>query len=364
MAKILLVGNELGTGERFLNSLRQEKYDVFEAASPVDAQRQIARTDFDLALIDITGKNFDALELLDSLRKHRPNTMILTYTKRNETAKAAAALARGAFDNLIAPVSDKDLKSTISSALAERRQMQSRGYAYKDPRRGDRALIKKGVLTAIMESFLVGLSLILGYLLQLRFFRPEGYATFIGGPELIFIALALACSYAFAFVLRHSHRRDLLGSGRQMVGHLFVNLAYAHIIQLALLFLIKDINFTIEKPVIGLSFISGLFLLVVARLLIAPAVIYRPAKEGKKRLIIKSRAVKPAIAEKSSMPGIPEVVSQPSHSQPPESHISKGITSLPELAGATYRLRKKNAGTAVAHKAQPSRSNGLKIASR
>ena len=152
--------------------------------------------------------------------------------------------------------------------------------------------IRPGVLAGISESLAVGLSFFIGFLLQQRLnirIEPPSYA---GDIEMALIGAGMAFSYAFVFVLRRCYMTRARRSRRESISRLLVNISYAYLMELGLLFLIKDSNFAIDKTALLFGYLIGILLLAIIGLVIWPPLTQSRRSEGKKKLIIKGRSSK------------------------------------------------------------------------
>ena len=71
---------------------------------------------FDIALIDLTMPNMDGMALLESIKRHSPNTECIMVTAVNDARTAVACLRKGAYDYLTKPVCREDLLLKIGHA--------------------------------------------------------------------------------------------------------------------------------------------------------------------------------------------------------------------------------------------------------
>jgi hypothetical protein len=121
-----------------------------------------------------------------------------------------------------------------------------------------------GIVSAITESVLAGLSLFSAFVIQRAFLNLGGSQFLIGRTELFKISASIAFCYAFIFVLRRGYLNYTNGF-RETAKRQARYAAEVYIIFLAILFLFKDINFSSAKLSIGLGFILCLLALGINR---------------------------------------------------------------------------------------------------
>lgn len=139
-------------------------------------------------------------------------------------------------------------------------------------------LSKYGVLNVLAESFLVGFSLFLAFLVQQTHFTINNRQFLIGQGELIRMSLGIAFCYAFIYVLRRGYRGALNSPAKDTAKRLGQYIVETYILYLALLFLLRDINFTSVKLALGISLITSAILVFSCRFA------YLSARTGEKSL--------------------------------------------------------------------------------
>ena len=285
MAKILVVDDDFAMQSFMVKTLEAAGYQISAASDGLEALGKIYAESFDLAILDIVLPHVSGPGLLDVIRKRSPRTMVIMVSGRADIDSTIDSLRNGAFDFIKKPLRKEDLEKIVQNALEEGRLMRNSGYVYKD-RRQDKSLIKNGILYAIFDSLLAGLSIYLAFLGQVHLFRILNQPLFMGQSELIQLGLGLAFCYAFSFVFKRSYRTDLISSGLELVGQIWKNITRAYLLFLVILFLTKDMNFTTSRLAIGLGYILGFLLIAANRFIIIPGAITRIRREGKKNIVI------------------------------------------------------------------------------
>ena len=121
----LLMKNALvvddGPVERLAGKSMLEKlgFSVTVAASGEEAMRLLSERPIDLVLCDISMPGMGGLALLETIRVHpRPPIFILSASA-DDTERAAAALARGAFSYLTKPLRFEHVRDAVADALVK-----------------------------------------------------------------------------------------------------------------------------------------------------------------------------------------------------------------------------------------------------
>ncbi|GAI46014.1 unnamed protein product, partial [marine sediment metagenome] len=72
---------------------------------------------FDLALVDLRMPCMDGIEVLENIKKRKPQIPVIIYTGYGSITTAVEAMRKGAVDYLNKPFSPDELKSSIRKAL-------------------------------------------------------------------------------------------------------------------------------------------------------------------------------------------------------------------------------------------------------
>lgn len=110
--KVLIVDDEslaLARLKRVLND--NNIFDVVQFSDPLEAIKEISKTKFDAAFLDISMPNFSGLELDELILNIEPKTFIVFQTAYEEYA--LDAFKKGGMGYLLKPVEDIELKKTL-----------------------------------------------------------------------------------------------------------------------------------------------------------------------------------------------------------------------------------------------------------
>lgn len=294
MAKILVVNDDLAMQCFMAEILEAAGHKIFTASDGLEALGKIYAESFDLAILDVGLPLINGAGLLDVIRKRSPRTMVVMVTDKADKDSTIESLKNGAYDLIKKPLGKADFEKTVQKALEEGRLMRNSGYIYKDHRRQDKSLMKRGILYAIFDSLLAGFSVYLAFLGQIHLFRMLNQPLYMGQSELIMMSLGLTFCFAFVFVFKRSHRVDLLGSRWELAGQIWKNITGSFLLFAAILFLTSDMNFAAGRIAIGLGYILAILLVLAGRLFAIPAAITRFKREGKKNIVIVGAGQPPA----------------------------------------------------------------------
>ncbi len=117
MADILIVDDERSMREFLEILLEREGHRVVDCASAEDALVALEHGDFDLILSDINMPGMSGFELLETLREHDSETLVILITAHGSTESAVEAMKLGAYDYLTKPCSVDEIRVVVGKAL-------------------------------------------------------------------------------------------------------------------------------------------------------------------------------------------------------------------------------------------------------
>ena len=118
MLKLLLVEDETRIRELFGQFLRMKGYHVEEARDGQEAVDMVARSAFDLVLMDIKMPRLNGMAALDQVRRIAPSTKVLLMTGFGANAELEASLQDGVVAYLPKPLTFNQLTATIEQMTA------------------------------------------------------------------------------------------------------------------------------------------------------------------------------------------------------------------------------------------------------
>jgi C4-dicarboxylate-specific signal transduction histidine kinase len=114
---ILLIEDEVRLRNNLQILLQREGYRVTTAQNGAQGIQKAAEEPYDLVITDIVTPEMDGFQVMDYLKAHLPDTVVLAMTGFVSTASAIEALRRGAYDYLSKPFDIDIMKITIERAL-------------------------------------------------------------------------------------------------------------------------------------------------------------------------------------------------------------------------------------------------------
>lgn len=117
MSKILFIDDDPAVSEALARFLCSRGYEVTIADSGASAVGLILSEAFSLAICDVSMPGMDGIQTVRRLRESDPDLAVLMLTGRNDARLAVDALAAGAMDYLIKPVSLTTLQDSVEHAL-------------------------------------------------------------------------------------------------------------------------------------------------------------------------------------------------------------------------------------------------------
>ncbi|NWF72177.1 MAG: sigma-54-dependent Fis family transcriptional regulator [Nitrospirae bacterium] len=120
-SSILVVDDDQRNREMLAEALSDSGFKVDIACDGVEALSKINQVTYDALLSDIRMAPLSGLELLDSVRKIRPEMPIVLLTAFGSVDTAIQAMKQGAFDYITKPINLDELVLTMKRAVEHRR---------------------------------------------------------------------------------------------------------------------------------------------------------------------------------------------------------------------------------------------------
>jgi PAS domain S-box-containing protein len=127
--KVLVVDDDEFTLQSMARTLGDERYRVVTAASGSGAIDLMKQESFDLVLADLKMPGMDGLEVLRQAKEIAPHVVVLMLTGYASLESAIEALREGAYDYLVKPCPDDELKLKIEKGLERVRLVEERQRA-------------------------------------------------------------------------------------------------------------------------------------------------------------------------------------------------------------------------------------------
>jgi two-component system, NtrC family, nitrogen regulation response regulator NtrX len=119
MPKILVIEDEAAIRRVLVKILAEEndKYEVDEAADGVEGLEKIKKEDYDLVLCDIKMPKMDGIEVLETIKKTKPEIPVVMISGHGDIDTAVNTMRIGAFDYISKPPDLNRLLNTVRHAL-------------------------------------------------------------------------------------------------------------------------------------------------------------------------------------------------------------------------------------------------------
>ena len=119
MSKILIIEDEEAI-RRVLNKILSEEnssYEIFQANDGASGFEMIKQEDFDLVLCDIKMPKMDGIEVLQLIKKIKPDIPIVMISGHGDLETAVSTMRYGAYDYISKPPDLNRLLNTVRNAL-------------------------------------------------------------------------------------------------------------------------------------------------------------------------------------------------------------------------------------------------------
>ena len=152
--KILIVEDDTIALEGLKLSLENEGYHILALNSGKRALEMLTNEAFDLVLSDIVMADVSGLDLLLHIKKKYPETIVILITGYGSLDIVIEALRQGAYDYLLKPCSDEELKIRIKRGLEKRRM----GQIIKEKNRQEALIEFVGGFANTLNNLVAGIS--------------------------------------------------------------------------------------------------------------------------------------------------------------------------------------------------------------
>lgn len=119
--KILIVDDEPDICKVLEFLLKKEDYSVVSVNSGEDAIEKLKKESFDIVLTDLKMSKVDGLAVLDKTKELSPDTSVIIMTAFASVDSAVEAMRKGAYDYIVKPFHNEEVKLTIKKILEQKR---------------------------------------------------------------------------------------------------------------------------------------------------------------------------------------------------------------------------------------------------
>lgn len=143
--KVLIVDDEKLALSRLKRILNEEGVNnIVEANNPIDAIKEVTKTKFDVAFLDISMPSITGLELANTILEMNPNTFIVFQTAFDKYA--LEAYQTGALAYLLKPISNESVRSAL-----EKIQKYMQSNEYDEEKTSKKIIAKRGSRIYMIE---------------------------------------------------------------------------------------------------------------------------------------------------------------------------------------------------------------------
>lgn len=107
------------------STMPEFSFQIQEAASGREAVEAVAKTDFDLVLMDVRMPEMDGLEALNQIKAADPRVFVVIMTAHSNLQDAVTAIKGGAYDYVEKPVQPQKLSQIVKKALETQEMVSS-----------------------------------------------------------------------------------------------------------------------------------------------------------------------------------------------------------------------------------------------
>jgi len=115
--RLLIVDDEEKVRKYLSSLLRKRGYHVDTAPEGTSALEMVNQNDFDLVLLDVIMPGPNGLEVLQEIKRRKPNTEVIMLTGNASVNTGVEGMRLGAFDYLLKPLDLKALTECLDEAL-------------------------------------------------------------------------------------------------------------------------------------------------------------------------------------------------------------------------------------------------------
>jgi DNA-binding NtrC family response regulator len=129
---ILIVDDEEIVRESLMNWLKEDGYDVVCAENGRKALELLPSRDWTLAMVDLKMPGMDGIQLMDEIKKSRPEISVIIMTAYATVDTAVKAIKKGAHDYIVKPFNPEDVSMVIKKIIEHQKLVQENQYLRKE----------------------------------------------------------------------------------------------------------------------------------------------------------------------------------------------------------------------------------------
>ena len=129
---ILVVDDEEIVRDSLSGWLEEDGYHVVKAENGRKALERLPERDWNLAMVDLKMPGMDGIELMEEIRKVRPDATVIIMTAYATVDTAVKAMKHGAYDYIVKPFNPEDLSLTIRKIIEHQNLVRENLYLRKE----------------------------------------------------------------------------------------------------------------------------------------------------------------------------------------------------------------------------------------
>jgi DNA-binding response OmpR family regulator len=129
---IMIVDDEEIVRDSLTGWLQEDGYEVEAAESGMKALELLPSKEWNLAMVDLKMPGMDGIELMDEIKKSRPDMIIIIMTAYATVDTAVKAMKKGAYDYIVKPFNPEDLSLTIRKIIEHQKLVKENIYLRKE----------------------------------------------------------------------------------------------------------------------------------------------------------------------------------------------------------------------------------------
>lgn len=126
--RILVVDDEMIVCESCQRILEEEGLDVETASSGAEAFAKMKENPFDIVITDLKMPGIDGMEVLQTLRRDYPDTIVIMITGFSTVETAVEAMKLGAFDYIPKPFTPDEVSIVVKKAIEQKNLLLENVY--------------------------------------------------------------------------------------------------------------------------------------------------------------------------------------------------------------------------------------------
>jgi DNA-binding NtrC family response regulator len=129
---IMIVDDEEIVRDSLTGWLQEDGYEVESAESGMKALELLPSKEWNLAMVDLKMPGMDGIQLMDEIKKTRPDMIIIIMTAYATVDTAVKAMKKGAYDYIVKPFNPEDLSLTIRKIIEHQKLVKENIYLRKE----------------------------------------------------------------------------------------------------------------------------------------------------------------------------------------------------------------------------------------